>query len=486
MATLTCRTHFLFFSVLLLLILLYISPFNHNSFAVFLSSSFSYRRINKKSLQISPVLITPSASPAPTPSPSLNFSNSTISISSSGSSASDDTRIRVKSSSEKIEESLAKARAAIRKAIISQNYTSDKEEIFIPSGSIYRNPYGFHQSHIEMKKRFKVWTYREGDPPLVHDGPVNNIYASEGQFIDEMESELSPFAARHPDEAHAFFLPFSIANVIHFLYRPLVSFSREALQRFVMDYISVVSNKYPYWNRSSGADHFMVSCHDWAPDINEANPELFQYFIRVLCNANTSEGFRPRIDASLPEVNLLFGTLGMPGQGVSPRNRSILAFFAGGSHGYIRKRILDRWKDKDKEIQVYEYLPKADLHQNYQKLMGQSRFCLCPSGFEVASPRIVEAIYSGCVPVLISDHYELPFSDILDWSQFSVQIPVEKIPEIKAILQGIPERKYLRLYMRVRRVQRHFEIHRPSKPFDLIDMVLHSVWLRRLNFRLPF
>lgn len=114
-----------------------------------------------------------------------------------------------------------------------------------------------------MLKRFKVWIYREGEHPLVHDGPLKDIYAIEGQFISEMEIGINPFMASHPDEAHAFFIPISVANIVNYVYKPVINYSREQLQRLVEDYIGVIANKYPYWNRSNGADHFMVSCHDW-------------------------------------------------------------------------------------------------------------------------------------------------------------------------------------------------------------------------------
>ncbi|KAM7274880.1 hypothetical protein ACFE04_016746 [Oxalis oulophora] len=332
-----------------------------------------------------------------------------------------------------------------------------------------------------MEKRFKIWPYKEGEQPLFHNGPVNDIYSTEGQFMDEMCSGKSRYLARNPNEAHAFYLPVSVVNIIRYVYRPYTSYSRLRLQNIVKDYIYHLSIKHPYWNRRSGADHFFVSCHDWAPDVTAAHPELYKHFIRVLCNANSSEGFKPSRDVSLPEMFLPYGQLTPPSLGQAPENRPILAFFSGGEHGDVRQLLFDHWKEKDEDIRVFGYLPP---NLNYSELMGQSKFCLCPSGWEVASPRIVEAIYAGCVPVIVSDSYVLPFSEVLDWRQFSVHIPIAKISEIKMILKKISMEEYLRKQKIVIDVQRHFVLNRPSKPFDVLHMVMHSIWLRRLNLKL--
>lgn len=210
-------------------------------------------------------------------------------------------------------------------------------------------------------------------------------------------------------------------------------------------------------------------------------PLLFNNSIRVLCNANTSEGFNPLKDASLPEINLKTGELtGLLG-GFTPSQRSILAFFAGALHGNIRHRLLDQWKGKDPDVLVYEKLPS---NLTYESMLKTSKFCLCPSGYEVASPRVVEAIYAECVPVLISDGYVPPFSDVLNWNKFSVEVAVEDIPNIKKILLNISDANYSKMHKRVKQVQRHFFMNGDPQRFDLFHMILHSVWLRRLNLKL--
>lgn len=225
-------------------------------------------------------------------------------------------------------------------------------------------------------------------------------------------------------------------------------------------------------------------CFLQAPYLSSANHQLCTNSIRVVCNANKSEfGFYHAKDVPLPEVNVRHRRLQHHINPYPPSNRSILAFFAGHAHGYIREILFRQWKDKDQDVIVHEHLPRG---LNYEEFMLKSRYCLCPSGYEVASPRIVESILAGCVPVIISVNYSLPFGDVLNWSKFSVNIPVEKIPEIKSILGGISERRYSILQSRVVQVRLHFELNRPAKRFDLINMVLHSIWLRRLNLRLPY
>ena len=65
-----------------------------------------------------------------------------------------------KSSEYKIEEDLARARAAIHKAIQSKNYVSETEETFVPKGSIYRNSYAFHQLSSFTSQSIFCWVVK--------------------------------------------------------------------------------------------------------------------------------------------------------------------------------------------------------------------------------------------------------------------------------------------------------------------------------------
>ncbi|XP_031377617.1 probable glycosyltransferase At5g03795 isoform X1 [Punica granatum] len=383
---------------------------------------------------------------------------------------------------ERLEASLSRARSSIREAAVVRNPTSVHEDPdYVPRGPIYRNPNALHRSYLEMEKLFRIYVYREGEPPMFHYGPCRSIYSTEGLFISEMEKG-NIYRTTDPDEALVCFLPFSVVMMVEYLYKH-GSHEINAIGRAVVDYINIISIKHLFWNRSLGADHFMVSCHDWqGPRSSSYVPDLFKNSIRVLCNANTSEGFNPSKDASFPEIHLRTSKLSGLIGGLSPSRRTILAFFAGRLHGHIRSLLLSHWKDRnDSDVQVYEQVPKG---MNYDLMMKKSRFCLCPSGYEVASPRVVEAIYAECVPVLISDGYIPPFSDVLNWKAFSVQVEVKDIPRIKEILMSISQGQYLRMQRRVRQVQRHFVLNSPTKRFDVFHMTVHSIWLRRLNIRI--
>ncbi|CAM8961776.1 unnamed protein product [Rhodiola kirilowii] len=381
---------------------------------------------------------------------------------------------------DRLEAGLQIARAAIRDAgWVNVNQTPFKDQDYIPNGPMYWNSKAFQRSYLEMEKQLKIYVYGEGEPPLFHNGPCKSIYSTEGNFIHGLEADRH-FRTKDPEKAHLFFLPFSVTNLVRFVYDS-DSHDFGPIKHTVADYVKVITEKYPYWNRSLGADHFMLACHDWGPEVSRAVPNLYKYSIRVLCNANTSEGFVPSKDVSFPEINLVTGHAeGFIG-GPSPSKRTILAFFAGGLHGPIRPILVQHWENKDPDMQVHRYLPKG---VSYYDMMKKSKFCLCPSGYEVASPRIVEALYAGCVPVLLSSGYVAPFSDVLNWKAFSVVVPVEDIPNLKQILSRISSKSYIRMQRRGVQVRRHFVVNSPPKRFDVYHMILHSIWLRRLNIRI--
>lgn len=113
-----------------------------------------------------------------------------------------------------------------------------------------------------MESIFKIYVYEEGEPPLFHVGPCRDIYSLEGIFLNQIELKSTRFRTHNPNEAHIYFLPYSVVMILEELFDPIIR-DKAVLERVIGDYVRIISTKYAYWNRSLAADHFMLSCHDW-------------------------------------------------------------------------------------------------------------------------------------------------------------------------------------------------------------------------------
>ncbi|VAH77824.1 unnamed protein product [Triticum turgidum subsp. durum] len=357
---------------------------------------------------------------------------------------------------------------------------ADPDDLYAP---LFKNVSQFKRSYQLMERTLKVYIYQDGRRPIFHTPPLSGIYASEGWFM-KLLKESRRFVVADAAKAHLFYLPYSSQNLRLSLYVP-DSHNLRPLSVYLRDFVKGLAAKYPFWNRTRGADHFLVACHDWGPYTTTAHRDLSRNSIKALCNADSSEGiFTPGKDVSLPETTIRTPKRPLRYLGGLPiSRRRILAFFAGNVHGRVRPVLLQHWgKGQDEDMRVYALLPgRVSRTMTYIDHMKNSRFCLCPMGYEVNSPRIVEALYYECVPVIIADNFVLPFSDVLDWSAFSVVVAEKDIPDLKRILQGISLRRYVAMHDCVKRLQRHFLWHARPLRYDLFHMILHSIWLSRVN-----
>ena len=124
----------------------------------------------------------------------------------------------------------------------------------------FKKPLDF-RSYELMEKILKVHIYQEGEKPIFHRPVRRGIYASEGWFMKLME-ENRHFVVRDPGRAHLFYLPYSSRQLEEVLYLSGTNKIRR-LSLFIRDYIHMIAAKHPFWNRTRGSDHFVVSCHDW-------------------------------------------------------------------------------------------------------------------------------------------------------------------------------------------------------------------------------
>ena len=154
--------------------------------------------------------------------------------------------------------------------------------------------------------------------------------------------------------------------------------------------------------------------------------------------------------------------------------RYIRLMFRGNNRGPLREKVFRYLIENGSPEDSIETTGVASP-QAYMSLMEHSKYCLHVRGTRVMSPRLIELMLFGCVPVIVADAYELPLAWFLDWTKFSIRVPESEYENIHAYVEKANWRE---LHSNLGRVISFFVYHK-DKP--IIGDAFYATSLALLN-----
>lgn len=107
--------------------------------------------------------------------------------------------------------------------------------------------------------------------------------------------------------------------------------------------------------------------------------------------------------------------------------------------------------------------------------MRAAKFCVAPPGFASWSPRFVEALMNGCVPVIVADNIELPFEPAVDLNSMVIRVREANTPELGDILKAVPREVLEAKSKAVHALRNRFVYNEPSEPDDAFDTIMQRL-----------
>lgn len=172
--------------------------------------------------------------------------------------------------------------------------TSQKAPPAEPQSEVAAGPYHnwelFAADYAEMIKTLKIFVYP--DVYLNKSSPLATVFlphpdpSTQGNYFSEhmFKAALlrSSVHTRRPENAHFFFMPFSINAMRNHpdLHSPA------SISEFVAGYTTRISSEFKFWNASGGADHFYAYCHSIGRTAASKHHVLHHNAIQVTCSSS--------------------------------------------------------------------------------------------------------------------------------------------------------------------------------------------------------
>eukprot|EP00927_Polykrikos_kofoidii_P079286 TRINITY_DN76074_c0_g1_i1.p1 TRINITY_DN76074_c0_g1~~TRINITY_DN76074_c0_g1_i1.p1 ORF type:complete len:580 (-),score=78.41 TRINITY_DN76074_c0_g1_i1:124-1863(-) len=200
----------------------------------------------------------------------------------------------------------------------------------------------------------------------------------------------------------------------------------------------------PNWGRRGGLDHvFLFGASAWQmPDwrmILRSSVVLAVESRPIECIPEDTlcwhceNCFQPWKDLVIPPVTPLTRAHELLMRSQPVQNRTLIMSWHGQHANSSDSEVRRAYRVTNETVRLglleIAHLPNVSLGgpvSGYAEVLGNSQFCLCPKGASSYTSRVFEALFAGCIPVLLSDDARLPFGDIADWSTFSIRWPMNR------------------------------------------------------------
>ncbi|KAJ6419203.1 hypothetical protein OIU84_029338 [Salix udensis] len=140
-----------------------------------------------------------------------------------------------------------------------------------------------------MERKFKIFVYPHNTSSC---RTLDDEYGNEGLFY--LNLNQSRFLTKDPEKAHLFLIPISCHSLP-------AGRSEDERAIAVEDFVKSLISRYPYWNRTLGADHFFVTCADISVTATTRITNLVKNSIKVMCAPSYNDEYVPHKDVSLPQ-----------------------------------------------------------------------------------------------------------------------------------------------------------------------------------------
>nr|KYP55538.1 Xyloglucan galactosyltransferase KATAMARI1 [Cajanus cajan] len=295
--------------------------------------------------------------------------------------------------------------------------------------------------------------------------------------ISKIIRPCSAIRVQNSSEADVIFVPF-FSSLSYNRHSRIHGKEKVSVNKMLQERLVQFLMEREEWKRSRGKDHVIVAHH----------PNSMLYARRNLASAMLvladfgrypSELANIKKDIIAPYRHLL-STIPRA-ESASFEERSTLLYFQGAiyrkSGGVIRQQLYYLLKDEKDVHFAFGSFRRNGISQASQG-MALSKFCPNIAGDTPSSNRLFDAIASHCVPVIISDKIELPFQDVLDYSEFALFVQASDAVRkgyLLNLLRSIKPEEWTKMWERLKDITQHFEYQYPSQPGDAVNMIWEEV-----------